>query len=541
MSSFSWKNVLFALAMAFIIPVAIAAGTSNVGDLAELEASIQLGQLLALVSALAARLFRRRRRSSKVPHHGGTEVHGRMRIGSGTRSHKRKGTPRRPWLNGLHAWRLRSPSRPCAYEVSFLNEASEWKDHPTSVLYREFTRQFRIPFPLFNELVEMTRNSGMFKDHDIKGVKGPKPHPLPLKILAALRFLATGASFKSLEVESGISEPVLSRFYHNWIKWLVDTHFDKWVSIPKEKEEVEVIQNIYHLLGFPGCVGSMDGVHVAWDCCPQQQIFLYKGKEGYPTLAWNVHCDHLGRIMHINGPHPGGRNDKNMAQLDDMIKAVREDTLFTGSTFNMRSATGELVEHVGAWLLCDGGYHQWLCTICGFKHTSIRERFLWSKRMESVRKDIENTFGILKTRFRVLRLPFMLPNEEDIDNTFRVCCMLHNWLLDHNGYTSIGQAALDWKTPQGDAILDDRFQAILATSRVCARVTDDNGNRAMIDSASDFGRVGPLLIDSQDAVAVEVQKGFAERREALVAHYNYVNQNNEALWLRTVTERETSM
>jgi hypothetical protein len=66
--------------MAFIIPVAIAAGTSNVGDLAELEASIQLGQLLALVSAIAVRLFRRRRRSCKVLHHGGTEVHGRMRI-----------------------------------------------------------------------------------------------------------------------------------------------------------------------------------------------------------------------------------------------------------------------------------------------------------------------------------------------------------------------------------------------------------------------------------------------------------------------------
>ena len=111
--------MLFALAMAFITPVAIAAGTSNVGDLAELEASIQLGQLLALVSALAARLFRRRRRSGKVPHHGGTKVHGRMRIGSGTRSRKRKGTPRRPWLNGLHAWRLRSPSRPTsnAYPV----------------------------------------------------------------------------------------------------------------------------------------------------------------------------------------------------------------------------------------------------------------------------------------------------------------------------------------------------------------------------------------------------------------------------------------
>jgi hypothetical protein len=49
MSRFSWKNVFFASAMACTIHVAIAAGVGNVGDL---EASIQRGHIIALVSAI---------------------------------------------------------------------------------------------------------------------------------------------------------------------------------------------------------------------------------------------------------------------------------------------------------------------------------------------------------------------------------------------------------------------------------------------------------------------------------------------------------
>jgi hypothetical protein len=119
--------------------------------------------------------------------------------------------------------------------------------------------------------------------------------------------------------------------------------------------------------------------------------------------------------------------------------------------------------------------------------------------------------------------------------------MLQNWLLDHNSYASIGQAALDGKTLQGDVVLDDRFQAIISTDIVCTRVTDDIGNCVRINSTYDSGRVGILLIDASVAVAMKVQQGFAERREVIVAHYHYVNQSKEALWLRTMVERQTSM
>ena len=43
--------------------------------------------------------------------------------------------------------------------------------------------------------------------------------------------------------------------------------------------------------GFPGCVGSMKGVHVVRDRCPFGQVQSFKGKEGYQTVAFNVIVD----------------------------------------------------------------------------------------------------------------------------------------------------------------------------------------------------------------------------------------------------------
>ena len=58
----------------------------------------------------------------------------------------------------------------------------------------------------------------------------------------------------------------------------------------------------------------------------------------------------------------------------------------------------------------------------------------WSKNLESVRKDVECTFGILKKRFLFLKNPIQHHFPEKIENAFVTCCALHNWLHDWDGW-----------------------------------------------------------------------------------------------------------
>ena len=59
--------------------------------------------------------------------------------------------------------------------------------------------------------------------------------------------------------------------------------------------------------------------------------------------------------------------------------------------------------HKGAWLICDNGYHQWPVLQFPAKYPESDEMAYWSKRLESVRKDVECVFGIIKQRHRLFR------------------------------------------------------------------------------------------------------------------------------------------
>ena len=58
----------------------------------------------------------------------------------------------------------------------------------------------------------------------------------------------------------------------------------------------------------------------------------------------------------------------------------------------------------------------------------------FSKKLESVRKDIEGVFGILNVRFRFLKTFNLLLRQDSVDNAFVTCCILHNIMLRHDGY-----------------------------------------------------------------------------------------------------------
>ena len=57
------------------------------------------------------------------------------------------------------------------------------------------------------------------------------------------------------------------------------------------------------------------------------------------------------------------------------------------------------VKYKGVYVIVDNGDLQWSCTVPPFTITSNIDEIHWSKWLESTRKDVECTFGILKRRW----------------------------------------------------------------------------------------------------------------------------------------------
>ena len=78
--------------------------------------------------------------------------------------------------------------------------------------------------------------------------------------------------------------------------------------------------------------------------------------------------------------------------------------------------------------ICDNGYFRWPTSICPYASVdnSTLEGY-FSTNLDSVRKDVGCTFGILKKRWQTLN------NYCDIrtcEKVFNACCCLHNFMLD---------------------------------------------------------------------------------------------------------------
>ena len=83
------------------------------------------------------------------------------------------------------------------------------------------------------------------------------------------------------------------------------------------------------------------------------------------------------------------------------------------------------------YLICDNGYLLWPTSICPYsKANNATLEGFFSTNLESVQKDVECTFGILKNRWKVLNNGFKQCDIVKCEQIFIACCVLHNFLLD---------------------------------------------------------------------------------------------------------------
>ena len=106
--------------------------------------------------------------------------------------------------------------------------------------------------------------------------------------------------------------------------------------------------------------------------------------------------------MGVSRAQYGTRNDKSIVRRDHKVHAVRTGWYSTVE-WEYFSINGEVLIDVGYYLICDNGYLRWPTSICPYLHadkSSMEGHF--SSNLESVRKDVECVFGILKKRWKVL-------------------------------------------------------------------------------------------------------------------------------------------
>ena len=93
------------------------------------------------------------------------------------------------------------------------------------------------------------------------------------------------------------------------------------------------------------------------------------------------------------------------------------------------------------YYLADGIYPEWPVFVKSIREPQSDKHKLFAQQQEGARKDVECAFGILQSRFCILRRPARLYEQGDLENIMLACIMLHNMIIEDE--RDIEQVPLD--------------------------------------------------------------------------------------------------
>ena len=294
-----------------------------------------------------------------------------------------------------------------------------------------FRRGLGVGFERYKAFCEATRAWSTTKEIYAAGRAAVT---LELKVLGALHMVCKGCAFDAIAELSGMSEQTMHRFFHSFWEQLLSHFKDLWIKYPKTATEAARSMQMYKEFGFPVAAGSVDCTHVSWGDCSAGLSNLYTGKEKVPTIAYEVTVDHVGKCLFVSQGHPGSRSDKTIVETDDLMQAIRKkETLWEDVTFELYRADWSTFMVRGAFLISDSGHAKWRMLQAPINSSSSLDDMKWSTRLESVRKDVECFFGLLKIHFRILRSPVIFHKRNRVENVFFAACIAHNILIEGDG------------------------------------------------------------------------------------------------------------
>eukprot|EP00979_Chaetoceros_neogracilis_P013687 scaffold4001_cov141-Chaetoceros_neogracile.AAC.1 len=428
----------------------------------------------------------------------------------------------------------------CLWWVNYVEFHEDVMKH--DLMRLKFRLRFRMPFDTWRDFViDLKRHDNFRMWHDgNSSAWGVQSSPIELLSLGALRYLGRKCTFDDLAENTFISERTHSRFFEAFIKFGSTSLYEQYVRAPQTPAEAASHMHEMTIAGFPGAVGSGDATNIIIENCRYGLRQSHLGAKLNKTArTYNIVSNHRKRILHSTAGHPSRWNDKTVVLFDEFIMGLHNGEILADNSFELfeRDSSGRIlvIKYKGAWILVDNGYLRWSVTIPPFKHCSAKKMIRWSQWLESMRKDVECTFGILKKRWTILSKGIQAKKIQNADMVWKTCCALHNMLLEIDGLDELWQDSVKCN----DAEDNDIDEPCFALSRLNNPDVDEYNlarGRADNDSTDDemnsqSRNEQELMIDGSSSIVTEVRKMPQEAfRQKLVEHFDILFEQNEISW-----------
>ena len=121
---------------------------------------------------------------------------------------------------------------------------------------------------------------------------------------------------------------------------------------------------------------------------------------------------------------PGSNNDINVLNRSHLFcelaqgRAHPTNFVVNGHQYSM------------GYYLADGIYPQWATLVQTISNPQGGKKKLFAELQEAYRKDVERAFGVLQSRFAIIRNPARFWYRDDLSYVMKTCVILHNMIIE---------------------------------------------------------------------------------------------------------------
>ncbi|XP_053690751.1 uncharacterized protein LOC128739298 [Sabethes cyaneus] len=309
-------------------------------------------------------------------------------------------------------------------------------------LYRNFVR---LSSEDFNYLLQ--RVAPYIRKQDTILRKSISPEE---RLCLTLRFLATGDSYKSLMYLFRIPSNTVSTIIPEVCRAIFNVLKDDFMSIPATSAEwEEKAEEFNKLWNCPNCLGALDGKHIVMQAPPKcgSLYYNYKGTNSIVLMAL---ADAAYKFTYIDVGCQGRISDGGVFNRCTLSKALEEKSL----NVPKETALPNRNVPVPYVIVADDAFSMkhYLMKPYPFRNLNGTQR-VFNYRLSRARRVVENAFGILSARFRVLRKPLALSIENVKFVTLSICA-LHNFIMCRNESRTLYAPAGTFDTENSDGTIN---------------------------------------------------------------------------------------
>lgn len=242
------------------------------------------------------------------------------------------------------------------------------------------------------------------------------------RLCLTLRFLASGASYKDLMYAFRISVSTISKFVPEVCRALYNVLKPEYLSVPTSKCQWEKLADEFDSKWqFPHAVGAIDGKHINIRAPPNTGSEYFNYKKQFSIVLLGI-ADANAQFIAFDLGTAGSQSDGGIFKNGSL------KDICASSCFPAPCQLGQRISEVPYFLLGDDAFALDINLMKPYSHRSaIGDEKVYNYRLSRARRIIENAFGILCARFRVLlrTLELDVPNAMEV---VRACLALHNFL-----------------------------------------------------------------------------------------------------------------